>query len=619
VDDQDDVDSNEDPNGEPLFSFEDDAPPMPHWSEPATGEIPIVDASPPDARGGSRLFPQLPDDPGLIDDGPTTGVLESLGVVQPETDRPIDTVTSPTGIDLGGSLAGGITEPSPTGPMDDVFAAAAGHEGLDADLPAPRWGAATSEPIEGFLGDVDPDALATVQSDLSPPPVFDGPGAEFARRGDEFMSEGLADFDRVVAKPAGDETTDPEPAEFVQPEPEPEVFAQPEPVEFVEPEPEPEVFAQPERAEFVQPEPEDLEGSENKPDPASSPISIGTTLPRVEPDRSLDREDLNAWSSSENPSPVWRESAKDYETHRPADDAAERMVLHIDDESSDQNKTSEPSGSRNMPVAIGVGLALAALFLFLVDRGPGYAMIMVVPLLVLAASEFFVSVRKVGYRPALPLGLATVAGLPLAAYWRGIEAVPLVLTVAMIFALLWYLFGIEFDRPTANVSVTLLGIMWVGLLGSYIPLVLKLPNGSGILLGAIIGTVSYDVAGLFIGRATGQSRLAPNISPNKTYEGLIGGMIIAILVVTFGLGLAPGLAPWDLNQVDALMLGIVVAVVAPLGDLAQSLIKRDLGIKDMGSALPGHGGVFDRFDALLLVVPAVYYVALARDLHLLPI
>ena len=137
------------------------------------------------------------------------------------------------------------------------------------------------------------------------------------------------------------------------------------------------------------------------------------------------------------------------------------------------------------------------------------------------------------------------------------------------------------------------------------------------MFGAIIGTATYDTAGLFIGRATGQSRLAPHISPNKTYEGLIGGMIFAVLVVTFGLGIWPGLMPWSGDsQLDALLLGIVVAVMAPLGDLAQSLIKRDLGVKDMGTALPGHGGVFDRFDAMLFVLPAVYYLALARDLHL---
>jgi len=129
------------------------------------------------------------------------------------------------------------------------------------------------------------------------------------------------------------------------------------------------------------------------------------------------------------------------------------------------------------------------------------------------------------------------------------------------------------------------------------------------LIGAVIGTVSYDVGGYVIGRTTGQSRLTPHISPNKTYEGLIGGMILAIVVTTLVLNSLPGVDPWTESMTDALLLGIAIAVMAPLGDLTQSLVKRDLGVKDMGSLLPGHGGVFDRFDGLLFVLPAAYYVS----------
>ena len=580
----------------PLFSF-DDTSSMPHWSEPATGEMPVIDTSttlPGPRSGGSRLFPQLPDDPNMTDEGPTTGV---LGSIDPADQAPAaPSSDSPTGIELPGTLAGGILEPEPTGPLDDVM-------GLDpdGDLPAPRWGASTSEassdqaeeePVEGFLGSVDPGALADVESADS---EFDGPGAQFARRGDEFVGGDLSDLDDLIA--------DTEPSPFNSDD----AFA----VDDA-----PRYEAEPADAES---EDERLHG-----DPVESTQAAPTfvadvsTTPRFAPEPGAgDGDEIDAWSALDDPSPLWREGAQDYESHRPSDDAAERMVLHTGEAETAGQGAAAPSGGRNMPIAVLVGVVLAGAFLGLVDRGPGYAMIMVVPLLVLATSEFFLAVRKVGYRPATLLGLTASAGLPLAAYWKGPEAIPLVLTILTIFGLLWYLFGIEPDRPTANLSVTIFGVMWVGLLGAHIPLVLELPHGSGILLGAIIGTVTYDIAGLFIGRATGQSRLAPSISPNKTYEGLIGGMIMSILVVTFGLGLAPGLAPWDLNQVDALLLGIVVAVIAPLGDLAQSLIKRDLGIKDMGTALPGHGGVFDRFDALLLVIPAVYYLALARDLDLL--
>jgi len=553
VSDHDDVEHRDEEGHDdgPLFSF-DDTSSMPHWSEPATGEMPVINTSttlPGPRSGGSRLFPQLPDDPNMADEGPTTGV---LGSVDPADDvAAAFPAGSPTGIDLPGSLAGGTIEPEPTGPLDDII----GMDG-DGDLPAPRWGASTpgstsetaeERPVEGFFGSVGPDILAGFESTDS---GFEGPAGGPARRGDEFVAGDLSDLDDLIAD---SERSSPGSRD---------------------------VFAAPESA--------------------AGP-----------------GDEIDAWSALDDPSPLWREGAQDYESHRPSDDAAERMVLHTGETETGGAGTAAPSGGRNMPIAVLVGAVLAAAFLVLVDRGPGYAMMMVVPLLVLATSEFLLAVRMVGYRPATLLGLTASAGLPLAAYWKGPEAIPLVLTILTIFGLLWYLFGIEPDRPTANLSVTIFGVMWVGLLGAHIPLVLELPHGSGILLGAIIGTVTYDIAGLFIGRATGQSRLAPSISPNKTYEGLIGGMIMSILVVTFGLGLAPGIAPWDLNQVDALLLGIVVAVIAPLGDLAQSLIKRDLGIKDMGTALPGHGGVFDRFDALLLVIPAVYYLALARDLDLL--
>ena len=120
--------------------------------------------------------------------------------------------------------------------------------------------------------------------------------------------------------------------------------------------------------------------------------------------------------------------------------------------------------------------------------------------------------------------------------------------------------------------------------------------------------VSVDPDG-GIGSTTGQSKLAPHLSPNKTYEGLLGGMLLAVIVSIVVLNNFPGVFPWTESMLDSLFLGISIAVMAPLGDLAQSMVKRDLGVKDMGSLLPGHGGIFDRFDALLFVLPTSYYVA----------
>jgi phosphatidate cytidylyltransferase len=119
--------------------------------------------------------------------------------------------------------------------------------------------------------------------------------------------------------------------------------------------------------------------------------------------------------------------------------------------------------------------------------------------------------------------------------------------------------------------------------------------------------VGYDVGGFFIGSQFGRSRMAPRLSPNKTWEGLFGGMAVAFVL---GGILGKVLHPWAPKISHGLALGLVVALVAPIGDLCESMIKRDLGVKDLGTILPGHGGVLDRFDAILFCLPATYFLAL---------
>ena len=263
------------------------------------------------------------------------------------------------------------------------------------------------------------------------------------------------------------------------------------------------------------------------------------------------------------------------------------------------------ASGRNLPQAIAVGVGLAALALLALIVGPALTMVLVEVVLVLAAAEYYGAVQRGGFRPATLLGLTAVAALPLATYWRGEPAVPLIVFLAFVVGVLWYLLGVGGKvRPTANLGVTMVGIVWVGVLGAFAALILKIPGeGVSILAVAIVAAVANDVGGFFIGRAMGRTPLS-TVSPNKTFEGLVGGMIAAlvsvgIVAVIFGVG------PFSLGQ--ALVFGLLTAVVAPLGDLAESLFKRDLGLKDMGSILPQHGGVLDRFDGMLFVLPAAYY------------
>lgn len=266
------------------------------------------------------------------------------------------------------------------------------------------------------------------------------------------------------------------------------------------------------------------------------------------------------------------------------------------------------SDARDLPVAVGVGVGLAVAFLVLMNISPGATMLLIVPALVLAAAEFYTAVRKAGYVPINLLGIVAVAGLALGTFWRGTPAMPLVLFLAVVAGLLWYLFN-PAERVVPNLGITMLGVLWIGLLGSFAALIVRFPqDGTGVLAGAIVVTVAHDVVGLVVGSRMGRSPLSA-ASPGKTMEGTIGGVAAAIVA---GLLVGVLLEPW--SPATGIMLGIVAGVVAPLGDLAESVLKRDLGIKDMGSLLPGHGGLLDRFDALLFVLPAAYYVAVLNDL-----
>lgn len=245
--------------------------------------------------------------------------------------------------------------------------------------------------------------------------------------------------------------------------------------------------------------------------------------------------------------------------------------------------------------------------LLALKAGPPVALALIVLLVTMAAAELFGVLRRAGYKPATLLGLVATVCLMVAVYLKGEAAIGVVVAITMASSLLWYLLGVERERPTANLAATVLGFLWVGLLGSFATLLVSpalFPNrhGEAFFLGAVIATVAYDVGALVAGASMGRHPLAPSASPNKTWEGMLGGIVTCLVVTALVVG---RIHPWD--TADALGLALIVCVLAPLGDLCESVVKRDLRIKDMGSILPGHGGVLDRLDALLFVMPATFY------------
>jgi phosphatidate cytidylyltransferase len=263
-------------------------------------------------------------------------------------------------------------------------------------------------------------------------------------------------------------------------------------------------------------------------------------------------------------------------------------------------------GDLSTRVVTGVIMAVIALGAFAAGRPVAVFLVMVV--VGVCAFELLESFRRAGYHPATVMALlASVLIVPLA-YNKGVEAYPLVSVLAITFTLLWYLFEVVRQRPSVNVGLTLLVFGYVGILGGFAGLLLQSdPGGTGLLGGVIICAVGADVVGYFAGRNFGTTPLLPRISPHKTVEGLVAGGVAAVILGAFVGGV---LHPWADKGVGAgLALGLIVAVTAPLGDLVESMFKRDLAVKDLGGFLPGHGGFLDRFDALLFALPASYYLA----------
>jgi phosphatidate cytidylyltransferase len=235
----------------------------------------------------------------------------------------------------------------------------------------------------------------------------------------------------------------------------------------------------------------------------------------------------------------------------------------------------------------------------------------------LAGIEFFDKVTEKGYRPASVVGIVMCVAAPLAVYWVGETALPLVTVFALIAAGATFVgaSGIN-SSPLPNMAITSLGIVWIGMMGSYGALLAGMSNtpflpniGTDTLLMVAVGVVANDVGALFVGSAAGSTPLRSWISPNKTTEGLMGGTVATFLAMW-----VVGLQSDTWNDIsEIVILATAVAVLAPLGDLVESMFKRNLEVKDFGTLIKGHGGVLDRFDGFLFVLPAAYYLLLTVE------
>ncbi|MFC2069829.1 phosphatidate cytidylyltransferase [Chloroflexota bacterium] len=182
---------------------------------------------------------------------------------------------------------------------------------------------------------------------------------------------------------------------------------------------------------------------------------------------------------------------------------------------------------------------------------------------------------------------------------------PFLLTSAVVLPLIWLLLRIEKEKTFTSWAWTVAGILYVGWLLSYLTALRGMDDGRNLIFFTLFVTFASDSAAFFVGRTFGRQKLSPEISPGKTWEGAIGGVFGAALVSLFFILPTPVSLPFSWGH--AVILGILVSIFGQLGDLAESLFKRNVGVKDSSKVIPGHGGFLDRIDSVVFAGVVVYY------------
>jgi len=246
-------------------------------------------------------------------------------------------------------------------------------------------------------------------------------------------------------------------------------------------------------------------------------------------------------------------------------------------------------------------IPLAALLAYL---GGWWFFVAIAAVIGMATDEFYRLMTAGGYHPAIPLGILFCLALLLTGRFPDLPLTAPIITVALLLTLIWHLIAYEqriTDRPSSDWALTVAGALYLGWMGSLFIRLRDMPNGIWWLILACVPIWIGDSGAYFIGRKWGKHKCCPRLSPKKSWEGTVAGWItgtLATVMIWMLLGL-----PF----VQGLILGVLLSVITPLGDLAESMFKRQVGIKDSSNLIPGHGGALDRIDSLLFSVTIVFY------------
>jgi phosphatidate cytidylyltransferase len=254
------------------------------------------------------------------------------------------------------------------------------------------------------------------------------------------------------------------------------------------------------------------------------------------------------------------------------------------------------SNDRNFSRSLVTGVLLAAVVSGVFVLGALPVTVMVLVVLALAGAEAYAGFRSAGAHPATVLGIVAILTLGVAVYNKGLTSVGAVSVLLIIFGFVWYLNADRAVDVLDGLGATIFVYVWIGVIGSYALLFVaphSFVHGHGLsyLFGAMVLTVANDSGAFVVGRQFGKRPLNRLLSPSKTIEGTAGGTILSVWTRKAGLEAA-----------------VAISIVVPLGDLFESMVKRTIGVKDLGRLLPGHGGLLDRIDGLLFALPTMYYL-----------
>ncbi|MCT1557895.1 phosphatidate cytidylyltransferase [Helcobacillus massiliensis] len=261
------------------------------------------------------------------------------------------------------------------------------------------------------------------------------------------------------------------------------------------------------------------------------------------------------------------------------------------------------SAGRNLPAAIGVGVALSAILLGVFYLVPALLPALVAIAAVLATLEVAHALGSANLRvPAAPLLVAAV-GIVVCTTVYGADGMLISTAAGAVVLILWRAVEATGLMAIRDVVAGIFTLIWVPFLGSFTLLLAQQPSASHKLMLALLIPIASDTGGYIAGVLFGRHPMAPTISPKKTWEGMAGSLLFG---VAGGTAVGALLLPEELGALFGGVFGALIVVISTIGDLTESLLKRDLGIKDMGDLLPGHGGIMDRLDSILLAVPTLF-------------